>query len=195
MSRFEADRTASKYRPKSIQRYRYDLNQLVIFLNGKGVVQLRKITTDDLSDWKNTWTEKATDKKQQRLRTFFRWCWKRKYVEDDPTEGLMRIMADTGYRRERLADAQITKVFSAISEVYPDDPALVARATAFMQVLRYTALRIGDVTNLQKSHLSGDKLLLRTMKTGQHVYTVVPACVLESLKPRLCTVPGGALPG
>ena len=182
VSRFEADRRASKHKLKTIQRYRYDLNQLITFLSGKGVVRLRKITTDDLSDWKNTWVEKATDKKQQRLRTFFRWCWKRKYIEDDPTEGLSKIMVDTGYRRERLTDAQIAKVFSAITEVHPDDPALIARATAFMQVLRYTALRIGDVTNLQKSHLSSDKLLLRTLKTGQAVYTVVPACVLESLK-------------
>ena len=119
------------------------------------MVRLRKNTTDDLSDWKNTWVEKATDKKQQRLRTFFRWCWKRKYIEDDPTEGLSKIMVDTGYRRERLTDAQIAKVLAAVAEVYAEDAALTARATAFLQVLRYTALRIGDVTNLQKFHPLG----------------------------------------
>ena len=53
---------------------------------------------------------------------------------------------------------------------------------AFLLTLRFTALRIGDVTNLRKSHLNGDRLFLRTVKTGQAVYTVVPSEVVEALK-------------
>jgi site-specific recombinase XerD len=80
--RFKADREASGHKKKSIDRYAYDLNQLATFLAGRNVTQLRAVSVDDLSDWKATWTEGAKDKKQQRLCTFFKWCRKRKYIED-----------------------------------------------------------------------------------------------------------------
>jgi integrase len=147
---------------------------------GRNVTQLRAVSVDDLSDWKATWTEGAKDKKQQRLCTFFKWCRKRKYIEDDPTEGLTKIKVDGGYKRQRLTDEQIAKIFKAVPEVYQNGSA--AKVKAFMLVLRYTALRIGDVTNLQKSHITGDRLFLRTTKTGQAVFTVVPAAVLDALK-------------
>ena len=56
-----------------------------------------------------------------------------------------------------------------------------ARVRTFMSMLRYTALRIGDVTNLQKTHLTGDKILLRTLKNGQPVYTVIPESLVQAL--------------
>jgi len=183
VGRFLAERQNSGHQPKSIQRYKYSLQRLTIFLAGKGVSKLRAVTVDNLSDWKNTWsaqTPLGKQKEQQRLRTFFRWCHKRKYIPDDPTEGLTAVKADTGGKRERFTDGQIEKIFKAVDEVYEGQTALQVRA--FLLVLRYTALRIGDVTNLQKSHLTGDKVFLYAMKNGQPVYTVVPKSVLEALK-------------
>jgi integrase len=184
VKKFLAERENSGHRPKSILRYQYSLERLTTFLAGKGVTQLRAVRVDDLSDWKAAWTgqtDLGKQKEQERLRTFFRWCERRKYIEDNPTEGLTAVKAPKGGKRERFTDEQVAQIFKAIDEVYPD-PAQAAKVHSFLLVLRYTALRIGDVTNLQKSHLVGDRLFLHATKNEQPVYTVVPKCVLDALK-------------
>ena len=184
MDRFTAERQNSGYAPKSVQRYRYSLQRLTTFLTGKGVTQLRAVTVDDLSEWKATWgdqTDLGKQKEQERLQTFFRWCRKRKYIEDAPTEGLTRVRADTGGKRERFTDDEIARIFEAVNEVYPDGRE-AAKVRAFLVTLRYTALRIGDVTNLQKAHINSDRLFLRSLKTGQPVFTVLPQTAVDALK-------------
>jgi len=184
VKRFLAERENSGHQRKSILRYQYSLERLTTFLAGRGITQLRAVRVDDLSDWKATWssqTDLGKQKEQERLKTFFRWCHKRKYVEDDPTDGLTAVKASKGGKRERFTDEQVARIFKAIGEVHKD-PGQVAKVRAFLLVLRYTALRIGDVTNLQKSHLAGDRLFLYATKNEQPVYTVVPQCVLDALK-------------
>ena len=184
VKRFTTELEGSGYAPKSVQRYKYSLKRLTDFLGGQGVTQLRCVTVDHLSAWKSTWsqqTDLGKRKEQERLRRFFAWCRKRKYIPEDPTEGLTRIRADTGGKRERFTDMEIEKIFAVIPEVYPDE-AKATKIRAFLLTLQYTALRIGDVTNLQKSHLNGDRLFLRTLKNGQAVFTVVPLEVVEALK-------------
>jgi integrase len=184
VERFTSERQNSGYAPKSIQRYKYSLQRLTTFLAGKSVTQLRAVTVDDLSAWKATWadqTDLGKQKEQERIQTFFRWCRKRKYLDDDPTEGLTRVRAEIGGKRERFTDTEIAKIFEVIPEVYPDEPE-ASKVRAFMLTLRYTALRIGDVTNLQKPHLNGDRLFLRSLKTGQPVFTVIPQVVVDALK-------------
>ena len=186
VDRYLAERANSGHKEKSIRRYRYSLNRLKVFIAGKssgGTLLLRHVTVDHLADWKATWnaqTDIGKQREQQRLRTFFRWCRSRRYIEDDPTDGLIAVKVSTGSKRERFTDAQVTRIFAVIGEVYPEPFAATVRA--FLLVLRYTALRIGDVTNLQKKHLAGDKLFLYEMKNGQVVYTVVPESVLSALK-------------
>ena len=55
------------------------------------------------------------------------------------------------------------------------------RVRAFVLTLRYTGLRIGDCIGLKKSHLDGDRLFLRTQKTGTPVYVPVPKHVVDQL--------------
>lgn len=52
---------------------------------------------------------------------------------------------------------------------------------AFVLTLRYSGLRIGDCVALRKSDLQGDKLHLRTQKTGTAVYMPLPADVVDAL--------------
>ena len=143
---------------------------------------LRQVTVDDLAGWKATWnaqTDIGKQREQQRLRTFFRWCRSRKYIEDDPTDGLIAVKVSSGGRRERFTDVQVARIFEVVGGL--PEP-FTSTVRAFLLVLRYTALRIGDVTNLQKCHLTGDKLFLYAMKNGQAVYTVVPDSVVAALK-------------
>jgi integrase len=62
------------------------------------------------------------------------------------------------------------------------------RLRAFILTLRYTELRIGDVTSLSVDRLVGNRIFLYTQKTGQPVNCVLPPFVAEALEnaPRLC---------
>ncbi len=54
------------------------------------------------------------------------------------------------------------------------------RLRAFVLLLRYSGLRIGDATQLEVRRLNGNKLLLHTQKTGVPVYCVLPDAVVEA---------------
>jgi integrase len=77
-------------------------------------------------------------------------------------------------------------ILNAIS-VYPDKSGRTGRANAvrlraFVLVLRYTGLRIGDVTRLTTDQLAGNKVFLYTQKTGEPVSCVLPEFVARALE-------------
>lgn len=49
-----------------------------------------------------------------------------------------------------------------------------------MLLLRHSGLRIGDGVTLERNRISGDKLFLRTAKTGTPVYVPLPDFVLTA---------------
>jgi integrase/recombinase XerD len=55
------------------------------------------------------------------------------------------------------------------------------RLRAFVLLLRYSGLRIGDAVQLDANRLEGNKLLLHTEKTGVPVYCVLPEMVVKAL--------------
>ena len=57
-----------------------------------------------------------------------------------------------------------------------------ARLRAFVLLLRYSGLRVGDVATLAKDRIQNGKLLLYTQKTGVPVYLSLPQVVLDALE-------------
>ena len=55
------------------------------------------------------------------------------------------------------------------------------RIRAFVLLLRYTGLRIGDVAAMKRDRIASGKLLVRTQKTGSVVHLPLPTIVLEAL--------------
>ena len=56
-----------------------------------------------------------------------------------------------------------------------------ARVKAFVLVMRYAGLRIGDTVTLGRDRLTGNKLFLYTAKTGTPVYIPLPPMVVDAL--------------
>jgi integrase len=76
-----------------------------------------------------------------------------------------------------FTDAEIVKIMAAIAE-YPDRPSgRRAQLRAFVMLLRYTGLRIGDAVRFSKDKLVDGKVMLRTEKTGQMVWVPIPEFV------------------
>lgn len=55
------------------------------------------------------------------------------------------------------------------------------RLRAFILMMRYSGLRIGDAIALDDKRLRGNKLLLYTAKTGTPVYVPLPPVVMKAL--------------
>jgi len=60
-------------------------------------------------------------------------------------------------------------------------PYSIAEVTKLVLVLRYTGLRIRDVVCLRRDVVRGNRLFLRTAKTGTDVYCPLPPAVLDAL--------------
>ena len=73
------------------------------------------------------------------------------------------------------------------TEVYPDSPKGRQRQVrAFVLVLRYTGLRIGDAVALRKESVQKEKLILRTAKTGTNVWLPLKQEVIKGLAELPC---------
>ena len=78
----------------------------------------------------------------------------------------------------RFSRDEMQRILTTI-DCYPDKTrktrkANARRLRAFVLVMRYSGLRIGDVTALQPERLDGNKLFLFTQKTRVPVYVVLP---------------------
>jgi integrase len=85
----------------------------------------------------------------------------------------------------------MARILAAV-EHYPDKSGETGRANAlrlraFILLLRYSGLRVGDATSLSMDKLVGNRIFLYAQKTGQAVYCVVPDFAADALEnvPRL----------
>jgi integrase/recombinase XerD len=74
--------------------------------------------------------------------------------------------------------AEMNKLIAACDKYRGDK----ARIKAFILVMQYSGLRIGDTITLMRNQLTGNNLFLYTQKTGQPVRVPLPDFVVEALK-------------
>jgi integrase/recombinase XerD len=123
-------------------------------------------------------------KKLERLRTFFRFCMESGWVRENPAK-LIKAPQTRSKPTLPFTDSEIEKVLWA-TEVYPNKGIYKEesgrRVRAFIDLLRYSGLRIRDAATLSRDKLNGNKLLLYTQKTGQPVCLPLPKIVVDELR-------------
>ena len=72
------------------------------------------------------------------------------------------------------------------AQKFPDafgrtDRPIARQVYAFVLVMRYTGLSIGDAAGLPKSHVKGNRIITNRDKTGKEVYVRVPDFVIDAL--------------
>ncbi len=77
-----------------------------------------------------------------------------------------------------FTDAEMKKLLAACDKYRGDK----SRIKAFILVMRYSGLRIGDTIALKRNQLTGNNLFLYTQKTGQPVRVPLPDFVVQALK-------------
>jgi integrase/recombinase XerD len=177
--RFSADAKARGLGSAQLGKYELLIDELKKRFGERVIAH---VSVDDLREYRASWdlAPVSAYKKLERLRTFFRFCHDSGWIEKNPTRVLKPPKVKTSPTLP-LSDAEMEKILWAL-EVYPDRPkGRRAQVRAFVLLLRYSGLRIGDAVSLTRDKLRNAKLFLYTGKTGTPVYVPLPEHVIEAL--------------
>lgn len=173
-------------------KYKLLSRKMQAFAIRQGLCRLRDFNLDVLEEWQAEWEESALTRMKQleRLKAFFRAAHIRRWIDEDPAASMhgprVQLRPTLPFSRDEMQ-----KIFMAIDS-YPDKTGKTGgpnarRLRAFVLVLRYTGLRIGDAVSLRPERLDGTRLLLATAKTGVQINVMLPPFVADTLRfvPRL----------
>jgi integrase/recombinase XerD len=166
--------------------------QMCSFAERRRLLLLRDFNLDILEDFQAEWPEGPLTrlKKLGRLKGFFRAAVDHEWIVINPAKAMK---GPDPKQRPTLpfSQAEIKNILDAIN-IFPDRSGKIGRPNsirlrAFVLTLRYTGLRIGDVTRLSVDQLERNRIFLYAAKTGQAVSCVVPEFVADALEqvPRL----------
>lgn len=184
--RFLSDAEARHLADSTIQKLRVVLEkQLLPWCRSQGLSQLRQLDVESVRSFRASWKDGAisSKKKLERLRSFFRFCVDSGWLKVNPAKAI---------KAPRVIDPptmpftveELNNILAGC-ENFP----IVGRANAIHRkklkalvlTMRYSGLRIGDTVFLKRSDFDGNKLRLRTEKTGTVVYCPLPQIVLDAL--------------
>jgi len=179
VSAFTDDATARGLTAATLKKYRFLTRRLVPWCTDNGYAYLPALTLDALTSFRGTWIGGGLTKakQQERLRAFFSWCVAREWIRKNPAEHLSAFNVDRVPTLPFTAD-EMARILTAC-EKYPARNRV--RMTAFVLLLRWSGLRIGDAVTITTDRMTNGKVFLHTQKTGTNVWVPVPPTVTDAL--------------
>lgn len=181
---FLSDCLARGLRESSLYKYRLLLSRLQMFAKDKGLGHVRQFNLEMAAKFRESWTNKGTAarKKLESLRTFFKFCHQRGWIDSNPAASL-KMPNNTEPPIEPFTQDQMTAILGAIPH-YPTrgtGKINAVRLRALVLLLRYSGLRIGDAVTISRDRIDNGRLFLRTAKTGTRVFVPLPNIVTDAL--------------
>jgi site-specific recombinase XerD len=126
----------------------------------EGFTYLTEIDTEALDRYRQTWTGEASTiaHKEGMVFNFFAYCLKMKWVAENPAADLSRVQWDDP-EVDYFAPEEFAALIKAAEGMRGRK---AARLKAFILVMRWTGLRVLDVTALERRRIKNGNLLLRT---------------------------------
>jgi integrase len=185
--KYQEDAKARKLTESSIYKYELLSRQMQEFSERVGHRFLFELTVEVLTTFRATWKDGALSslKKLERMRTFFNFAVRRKWVSDNPA---LELKAPKVQLRPTLpfTHDEMVKILAAIEkralETAHNGRANAARLRTLVLLLRYSGMRIGDAVSLTVDRIDGNRLFVYTAKTGTPVYTVLPDFLVKALE-------------
>ena len=175
---FRADLDRRRLARTTISKYALLFRELRDFAKSRGIRYLVELDLPALRAFCGSWTQgnHTALKKLERLRSFLRYGVDSGWIFDNPAR---KIKNPEIRQRPTMPFSQDEVV--GILEACEEYPGHSRRLHAFVLLLRYSGLRIGDAARLRKDHLVDGKLLLYVEKTGVPVYVPLPEVVVEAM--------------
>jgi integrase len=187
---FEIDAKARGLREPTLKKYRALFRQLQVFAKHKGLLFLKQWDLATVRDFRAAWLDSGISalKKLERLRALFRFAHESGWIGENPASKLKNPKV-TAPPTMPFSREEMVKILAACEE-YPDNYGRTGqqgakRLRAFVLLLRYSGMRIGDTAACATAQVKGDRLFLYTQKTGVPVNAKLPPFVVEAL----CSVP------
>lgn len=184
VAKFLEDAESRHLHWETLRKYRSLLEvRLLEWCEKKGYRQLKQIDVDALRQFRASWDDGAlyATKNLERMRAFFRFCHQAGWMKSNPALAVKPPKSDSSPTLPFSAD-EMKKILKACDKYGGNKD----RIRAFILVMRYSGLRIGDTIALKRESVQGNKIRLRTAKTGTPIYVPIPDEVVEALK----TLPG-----
>ena len=182
--KFLADALARKLNESTIYKYRLLFQQLEGFAQRRGLRFLTELDVDILGMFRAEWRDgpRSSLKKLERLRALLRFAERRKWIDGNPALELkapkVPVRPTLPFTREEML-----RILSALEKYGQRAGAANAqRLRAFVLLLRYSGMRIGDAVACSTDRITGNKLFLYTQKTDVPVHCVLPDFVVSALE-------------
>ena len=182
--KFIADANARKLNESTIYKYSLLFKQFGNFAQKGGLRYLKEVELTTLDEFRSEWKDgpRSSLKKLERLRAFLRFCERRKWIGNNPATDLKAPKIQNKPTMP-FTHAEILKILAAFDK-YADRAGVAnaQRLKAFVLLLRYSGMRIGDTVKCGVNRITGNKLFLYTQKTGVPVQCVLPDFLVRELE-------------
>jgi site-specific recombinase XerD len=161
---------------ETIRKYEQLFKQLEAFAFKKRIQFLTEFDLPLLEEFRSEWPDGdlAKQKKQERLRSVFKYAHNRKLIESNPASELGKIVVKPK-QVVPFTDNEMSAILDAAK-------ARNVKAYALILLMRYSGLRISDATMLRLDQLERNRLSLRTQKAHKDVSVLLPEAVAEALR-------------
>lgn len=182
--RFLADARARQLAECTVYKYRLLFKQIENFAQRHGLRFLKELDLQALDEFRTEWKDgpRSSLKKLERLRAFLRFCERRKWIDDNPA---VCLKAPKIWIKPTMpfTHTEMMKIYAAFDKYRKRaGVANAQRLKAFVLLLRYSGMRIGDTVKCEVDRIVGSKLFLYTQKTGVPVHCVLPDFVIRELE-------------
>lgn len=176
--RFVADAEARKLAPATMRKYKQTVKQIRAFAREEGADLLQQWDMPSTRRFRESWKDGAltVTKKLERLRALFRFAQENGWMIGNPAAKLKNPVAK---RRPTMpySSEEMLEILDACDEYRGERD----KMRAFVLLMRYGGLRVGDAARLARDRIADGKLFLYTAKTGTPVWVPLPPLVLDAL--------------
>ena len=170
-----------------ISKIKRDMESLATWCDQEAILLLSELSLRNLEPFRKTWTGVPISrrKRQERLRSFYLYCMRHRWVSEN-TAANLSIIKVTDPPKMPLTKKEFKRVLECATHYNPrssDRDWRRRRATTMLLLLRWSGLRLGDAARLERAALgAGGSLRLYTSKTGEGVYIPLPNHAVKALR-------------
>lgn len=179
----------------TLRKYKTFVKQLVAYCDARGYVHIDQLTVTDMDRFYGSWKDgpRSRGKKLGKLRSFIKFCVKRKWLADNIADDLEAPEGSSlAANKSPFTDDELKRIYEACDKFGPPIPpgpghrAWGGEDTKdFILLSVYTGLRISDVCLFDVAkRLDGNDVFLRMHKTQKELLTWIPDWLVARLRAR-----------
>ncbi|MBL8215825.1 MAG: tyrosine-type recombinase/integrase [Bryobacterales bacterium] len=190
----EAFMQAREVGEQAERKYKRIMKRLLEFCQSNDISTVDRIRLEHLDDYKagRKLSKLSWSKELQLLRTFFEFCRKRKWCEENVAKD-MEMPSDPKPKERRPYTAEEVARIIAACDTFGKVDYERRRARAMILLMRYYGLRVSDVATLERDRVRNGEIFVTAMKNGQQLWLPLYPDIQFALE--ALPLPMGADPG